>query len=144
MSLVRLFLDANVLFSAAYSPKGRAATLVDLAASGRCVLLASPHVLAEAQHNLASKHPEAVRVLEEKILPSVTLVAEATPDAVRAGLELDLPLKDAPVLGAASMADADYLVTGDYRHFGHLMGGNAGGVEVITPAQALARVIPSD
>lgn len=57
---------------------------------------------------------------------------------VRLGLKQGLPLKDAPVLGAAVRSGADYLVTGDARHFGHLFGASVGGVRILTPAAALA------
>jgi predicted nucleic acid-binding protein len=48
-----------------------------------------------------------------------------------------LPLKDAPILAAAVHAQADLLVTGDSRDFGHLFGHTLRGTRVATPATAL-------
>ncbi|MGB3681233.1 MAG: PIN domain-containing protein [Rubrobacteraceae bacterium] len=137
MSLVRLFLDANVLFSAAYGPAGRAAGLLKLAESGRCVLFTSPHAAAEARRNIRLKRPEAEKHLEDA-LAWVSLVGEARAEDVNVGLEQGLPLKDTPIFGVAVRSDADYLVTGDVRHFGHLFDRVVGGVRVVTPATALA------
>lgn len=105
-----MFLDANVLFSAAYGAGGRAASLLKLAESGRCALFTSPHALAEARHNIRLKRPESEIRLEEA-LARVALVEEAGAEDVRWGLEQGLPIKDAPVLGAAVRSGVDYLVT---------------------------------
>lgn len=138
-----LFLDANVLFTAAYSPDGRAAALIELAKRGRCELLTSPHALTEARRNLKSKYPEPAEQLEKEIMAHVTVVAEATPEGVRVGLRYGLPLKDAPILGAALEAGADMLVTGDIRHFGHLQEEPIRGMKVVSPASALADLVMS-
>jgi uncharacterized protein len=74
-------------------------------------------------------------------MPAVTTVAEATPEVVGIGLDLGLPLKDAPVLGAALRARADMLVTGDARHFGHLYDDVVEGMKIVRPATALAAVL---
>ncbi len=129
------------MFAASLSPDGRAAALITLAESGRCELLTSPHALAEASRNLELKYPHAVRRLETVIMPVVTTVAEATPELVGIGLDHGLPLKDAPILGAAVRARADMLVTGDVRHFGHLYDDTVGGAKIVPPATALAAVL---
>ncbi|MDQ3639282.1 MAG: PIN domain-containing protein [Actinomycetota bacterium] len=129
------------MFAAAWSPEGRAAALVRLADLGKCELLTSPHALAEADRNLKLKRSRAARRLETEVAPVVTVVAEATSEAVRVGLERGLPLKDAPILGAALRAGADMLVTGDARHFGHLYGDTIAGTRVVSPAVALAGML---
>ena len=115
--------------------------MVRLAKSGRCELLTSPHALAEASRNLELKYPHAVRRLKTVVMPAVTTVAEATPEVVGIGLGLGLPLKDAPILGAAVQARADMLVTGDARHFGHLYDDTVGRIKIVPPATALAAVL---
>ncbi len=133
------------MFTAALSPDGRAATLIKLARRSRCVPLTSPHALTEAGRNLKLKYPEAAGRLEEKILPSITVVSEATPEAVKVGLNYGLPPKDAPIMGAALLAGADMLVTGDARHFGHLYAETLRGMKVVSPAMALSAVLfPSE
>lgn len=140
----RLFLDANILFTAALGPDGRSASLIKLAEEGKCGLITSPHALAEARRNLKLKKPGALVRLEEEILVRVGIVAEAGPEAARIGMENGLPLKDAPILAAAIRASARHLVTGDARLFGHLYGRKISGLEVVTPMAALEAVLSAE
>ena len=137
---MRLFLDANVLFTAAHNPDGRSAALFKLAGAGRCSLHTSAHALEEARRNLRIKHPDSLSVLDG-LLESVSLTAEAPRPLVTWAVELGLPLKDAPVLAAAVGARAALLVTGDRTHFGRLYGRRLRGVEVLAPVDALARLL---
>jgi predicted nucleic acid-binding protein len=57
---MRIFLDANVLFSAARNPDGNCAALVRLAGRRRCALLSSRFAIEEARRNLALKSPQAL------------------------------------------------------------------------------------
>jgi predicted nucleic acid-binding protein len=137
---VRLFLDANVLFSAAQDGEGRAAALFELAGKGYCALIASPHALEEARRNLELKHPKLLPRLE-RLLRAVVVCPECSPENAEWARAEMLPDKDAPILGAAAQARADLLVTGDRTHFGHLYGKSLRGVLIATPAEALARVL---
>jgi hypothetical protein len=112
-----------------------------LAESGPCEVFTSPHALTEARRNLALRSPEAAARLEAEVLPVVTLVAEAGPDAIRLGKDYGLPLKDGPILGAALRAGSDILVTGDSRHFGHLYEAHVHGMRVAPPAAVLALLL---
>jgi len=44
-----------------------------------------------------------------------------------------LPGKDIPVLASAALAEADFLVTGDQKHFGKRYGRTFGKTKVIRP-----------
>lgn len=133
---MRLFLDANVLFAAAWQ-EGRARSLFTLAAKAGCSLITSPHALEEARRNLEAKRPEVLAYLEE-LLEGVTVVPEASPGLVQRALGQGLPLKDAPILAAAWERGAELLATGDRRHFGRLMGREVEGVRVVSLKEALA------
>jgi predicted nucleic acid-binding protein len=137
---MRLFLDANVLFTAAHNPGGRSAALFALARSGACMLVTSPHALEEARRNLRLKHPRAGDVLES-LLAVASVVPEVSSKDLAWALDQGLPLKDAPILAAAAQARADVLVTGDRAHFGPLFGKRLRGVEVLPPVDALARLL---
>jgi predicted nucleic acid-binding protein len=137
---VRAFLDANVLFSAARDPQGRAAALLVLAEAGRMELLTSAHALVEARRNLELKNPDRVPRLDQ-LMARIALVGEAPPVLVEWARARPLPAGDAPILAAASHAGADLLVTGDRTHFGRFFGKTLGGVEVVLPATALARLL---
>ena len=137
---MRLFLDANVVFTAAHNPGGRSAAIVLLARAGACSLVTSRHALEEARRNLRLKFPSAVDELE-RIVAAATVEPEAPASDVAWAVEQGLPLKDAPLLAAAAQARCDVLVTGDRNHFGPLFGRRFRDVEVLSPAAALARLL---
>ena len=137
---MKLFLDANVLFSAAHREEGRAQELIALARAGHCELLTSAHALEEARRNLALKsHGFEGRLVAA--LEHAVVVAEAPAPLVAWALAHGLPGKDAPILAAAVHAKAHLLVTGDRRDFGHLYGHVIRGTRVVTPASALDLVL---
>ncbi len=133
----RVFLDANVLFSAALGGSVFDAIWV-VAGHGGYRLVTSPYCVIEARENLARKRPEAVKRLKER-LSSVKLVAEAEPDPWMTGL---VPEKDLPVLAAAVASRASVLLTGDVRHFGALMGREDLPLRVLTPAEFIRTFRP--
>lgn len=137
---MRLFLDANVLFSAAYSPEGRSAALFVLAGSGACSLASSRHAIDESVRNLALKAPQTLPAFD-RLLKLLEVVPEAGPGIVAWAARHGLPASDAPILAAAVASQLDVLVTGDRTHFGHLFGRTVGRVTVVPPGDALARVL---
>lgn len=136
---MRLFLDANVLFSAALSPEGTASKLFAFAEAGACELVTSAFVVAEVTRNLRVKAPEVVDRWEHAIA-SVGIVAEADLRLV-GRLAVPLAAKDRPILAAALGCRATVLVTGDRRHFGPLFGRAFGGTVVLSPREALAFLV---
>ena len=136
---MRLFLDANVLFSAAHSERGRARGLFSLAEDGFCSLVTSEHAIGEARRNLTTKNRAAIGDLEA-LLGIVTRVSEGGPGLVGWASGLGLPENDAPILAAAAASDAELLVTGDRRHFGYLYGQTIGRVRVVSLREALKMV----
>lgn len=132
---MRLFLDANVLFSAAWSDDNRLRVFFDLADSGVCLLVSSAFAMDEAQRNIALKRPECASRLSAA---RIERVAEAHPAVAQWAVGQGLPAKDAPILAAARQAGADVLVTGDATHFGHLFDREVEGLRVLSPAAALA------
>lgn len=137
---MRLFLDANVLFTAAYSGAGIARSLFALAGAGACSLCTSAFALEEARRNLALKAQGKLAELE-RLLPALTVVPEPAPERLRQAQELPLPPKDAPIMAAAVACAAGLLVTGDRRDFGHLFGRVVEGVKVASPREALEEVL---
>lgn len=126
---MRIFLDANVLFSAARSDGAMREFLRLLVSSGH-QLHADTYVVEEARRNLVSKAAGAVAALDE-VLDRVTVSAFATgkpPLSTHV-----LPEKDRPVLAAAIRLRCDVLVTGDRAHFGTLYGSTVDGVAIESP-----------
>jgi len=123
--LDRLFLDANVLFSAAYRED---APLRRLWRLPRAELITSTYALVEAERHLdAKQRARLVELTQEEV--------EMVPDVPSGGFPpgVALPDKDAPLLAAAIAARATHLITGDRRHFGALFGKRIGGVLILPP-----------
>jgi predicted nucleic acid-binding protein len=57
---MRLFLDANVLFTAAHNPRGKATLVIELGNQGYWELYSSPYALEEARRNLERKFPHSL------------------------------------------------------------------------------------
>ncbi|MEM6427839.1 MAG: putative toxin-antitoxin system toxin component, PIN family [Deinococcota bacterium] len=114
------FLDANVVFSACLSDKGHARALFHLAQARYCTLLTSSYAAEEARRNLSVKYRKHLPTLHD-LEPLFTIIPEASP-ALVTWANSHVVAKDAPILAAAVASGADYLVTGDQRHFGHLYG----------------------
>jgi len=139
---LRVFLDANVLFTAADSPDGLSALLIELGAAGRVTLLTSPLAIAEAERNLEAKRPAALPTLRQS-LAAVRVVREPAPADVERLTPPELSSKDRPLLAAAIVAHATHFVTGDVADFGRWMHRRARlPLLVMTPRQFLTEVCP--
>jgi len=114
--LIRLFLDANVLFTAAHNPSGKAALIIELGDQGYWEVVTSDYAAEEAHHNIAIKFPDCLGRLEA-LLRSVKKV----PLRTRNDCPVDLPEKDRPILEAAIQCKATHLLTGDIKDFGSYM-----------------------
>lgn len=124
----RLFLDANVLFSAAYRVN---AGLLSLWKLKKVQLCSSRYALEEARINLAE---EAQRERLNRLVTALELF-DAQPEQLPQGILL--PEKDAPILLAAIAAMATHLVTGDVRHFGAYFGKKISGILIVSPGDYL-------
>ena len=136
---MRIFLDANVLFSAAKSDGAVRLLLTRLlAASHEC--WADAYVAEEARRNLAIKAQESLPALAT--LLARLRVAAAHPRGPMSPALLRLPEKDRPILAAAIRLRCAALVTGDRAHFGAFYGQTIDGVTIHSPrsmAEALLR-----
>jgi uncharacterized protein len=126
----RLFLDANVLFSAAYRPN---AGLLRLWKLRKAILCSSHYALEEARINLTN---EVQRGRLTRLSKSIQLF-DASPRELPQGVSL--PDKDVPILLAAIEARATHLITGDVRHFGAYFGKRIEGILVLLPGDYLKK-----
>jgi len=134
---MRIFLDANVLFSAAKSD-GAVRRLLNLLIKAGHPCWVDGYVTEEARRNLAAKVPESFAALESLLSRMHREDAQHADAALEA--TLPLPEKDRPVLAAAIRHGCEALVTGDRTHFGSLYGKTLRGVTIHSPrslAQAL-------
>jgi predicted nucleic acid-binding protein len=124
----RLFLDANVLFSAAYRP---GAGLLQLWKPDNAVLCSSRYALEEARINLDE---EEQRARLTKLSHAIHFFDAAQRKLPR---RVSLPEKDVPIILAAIEARATHLLTGDIRHFGIYLNKKIEGISIMLPGKYL-------
>jgi predicted nucleic acid-binding protein len=128
----RVFLDANVLFSAAYRTDSG---LRRLWRRHETHLVTSSYALEEARRNLPeSRVGDLARLVE-----AVELLA-AVPSHPMPPEVASFPSKDQPILAAAVAARCTHLLTGDQTHFGPWFGKRLAGVMIMRPAEYLSSV----
>lgn len=133
---MKIFLDANVLFSASLSAAGAAQALLVTAQQVGAQSITSELAFAEARRNLESKAAQSLENLNllAQVIPRASEPGAAALDDARTAGVAD---KDVPILAAALAAGADWFVTGDMRHFGHLYGRRVEGVLVLPLREAI-------
>lgn len=122
----RVFLDANILFYAAYKSK---AGVLRLWAMEDVRLLTAESAAIEARRNLDTDEQRGRldRLLGGVAIPRVAFV-RPLPRAVA------LAAKDRPILRAAIAMKATHLLTGDRKHFGALYSRTVRGVLILPPS----------
>lgn len=123
----RLFLDANILFSASYREDAGVAVLWSIE---HVLLFASPYVIEEARRNVMDR---AQMERLDRLVRSLHLVhAVSAPEEILRAVEL--PDKDWPILAGAITAEATHLITGDRKHFGRYFGTRVHSILVLPPS----------
>ncbi len=138
---MRIFLDANVLFSAARSAGAIRQLVYALHASGHA-LVADAYVAVEARRNVAAKEGSDAMDYLQALLGQIEVSAVQYPPLEQASV-LGLPAKDQPVLVAAMALKCNALVTGDRTHFGAGYGKTFDGVTIYSPTQLALALFPS-
>lgn len=122
---MRVFLDANILFSGAHSDSRMRAFLKVLIGRAECVTNA--YAVEEARRNLELKYPDSLAGFDDLLLGCPLVPALAVE------LSVELVAKDRPILSGAIAGQATHLLTGDQTDFGHLFGKTIQGVKVVSP-----------
>jgi hypothetical protein len=124
---VKVFLDANILFSASDEKSATRGLLDRLARRG--ALVTSPHAWEEARRNLERKRPHLLPGLES--LRDIVVVTHAfvlPPD-------LKIVEKDQPIVAGAVGSACTHLWTSDRLHVGDLYGATLHGVTIVSSIQ---------
>lgn len=112
---MNVFLDANVIFTASYSPNGKSNFLIKNAAALNLRIITSDYAVEEASRNIQKKKNEATgefHLLVDKLNILSSVIGPCP---------ISLPLKDQPIFMTAFKNRATHLLTGDIKDFGPYM-----------------------
>ncbi len=112
---LRFVIDTNILVSAVLKPDGLQRTVVLLAITKPATLYVSPDILAECREVLSRSNLKIRKGLRQQFLQLIKNRSRSItpPRALRVTKDPD----DNIFLECADAARADYLVTGNARHF---------------------------
>ena len=125
-------MDSNVIISATRLETSRFLILWQLA---NVVLVASPYVVKEVLDHVQG--PASLRF--ETLLKQMERVED--PRSTNIPPDTILVEKDRPILSAALSAHANFLLTGDKNHFGHLYGTSVKETLILPPGTFLEREV---
>ena len=111
----KIFLDANVLFSATFSDTGASNYLFRLGGNWKIKLYSSIYAINEAKKNLENKlGKEAI----PKFLLQLSILSKADKSKYESSKYSSfIASKDAPILESAEKMKVDYLITLDRKDF---------------------------
>ena len=112
---LRAVVDTNVLVSAALRPYGLQRTVLLLALTKPARMYVTEEILAEYRSVLARPSLKIARGLQQQLMQLVTNRAQVVRPAY--SLEVTIDPEDNKFLECADAARADYLITGNQRHF---------------------------
>lgn len=113
---LKLFLDANVIYSASRSDKGASFALFQLKEKFSFILITSQLALIEAERNLLEKEDRLVIANFYQLIKNIKVINLDSQKAKKI-LKKIIYEKDAPILYAALKTQSDYLLTLDKKHF---------------------------
>ena len=113
--MIRVVIDTNILVSALLQPEGLPAAVLMLALSGEVQLCVSNAVFAEYDEVIRRPHLKRPPDVIEDTLRSIRKLGHWVKPAIR--VEACTDADDNGFLECAQAAEADYLVTGNQRHF---------------------------
>ncbi len=130
---MKVVVDTNVLVSAILSPSGPPAQILDLILSRRIILLISHAILSEYSEVLNRKEFSFDIKLVSAFLHILMTYAEKV-TASACSIHLPDP-DDEPFLACAISGNADFLITGNKKHFPEA---SCHPIKPVSPAEFLA------
>jgi putative PIN family toxin of toxin-antitoxin system len=116
MKRPRVVLDTNVVISAAIKPGGLEARIVELVAARRITLCLSAAVISE--YEVVFARPKFARIDPTRIIRLLQLLkSEAITVMPQKSVTASKDESDNRFLECAEAADAQYLITGNNKHF---------------------------
>lgn len=124
---MKVFVDANILFSAAYREVNVQASLLLKGGTKGLRFFTCAYAVEEAKRNLERKAPAAL-----ERLPALLKACQPVTTITQGEIPPGLPPKDHPIWLSARAAGCEVLLTGDRKDFGKL---KTVGMRVRTPGE---------
>ena len=135
--MIRVVIDTNVVVSANLTDEGLPAAIMDLAANGNILMCVSDAVLAEYREVL---NRPRLKLTPERIAGALSVIRK-TSLHVKPTQRVSVITADEPdnrLLECAEAAGADYLVTGNTKHFPKSFKNTV----IVTPKQFMGLLLP--
>jgi len=113
---MKLFLDANIIYSAAKSKLGASYLIFQLRGRFNFQLISSRLALVEAERNITEKKSSETVESFYKLIEVKKIISVDSKQAKHYYKRV-IEEKDAPILYGAKQSKADYLITLDRKHF---------------------------
>jgi len=141
--VIKIFLDANVIFSAAYSLSGGSAKILETGGRGKLYLISSRLAVKEAERNLREKGSDEQLDNFYRIFEDVNIdLVKVDRGLARTEFGDLVGEKDAPILAAAIRSGAKFLVTLDKKHFLNKKVAEANlPINVVTPGEFIEKYL---
>lgn len=117
---VRVVIDTNILISAVLKPQGLEAGIVQRILTGELTAFVTPQIREEYEEVFARRKFAAIREASRNLLDALEARSHLT-----APTPVDIPLDDPDdriFLECAHAATADFLITGNLRHYPPVFG----------------------
>jgi uncharacterized protein len=134
--MIRVVLDTNVIVSAALTPEGAEAAVLVLCLNQRLQMCVSDAVLAEYEDVLSRPKFRRSAVFVQRLMSSIRDSSQQVRPTQTVAVSPDE--QDNRVLECAEAADADYLVTGNKRHFPNTWKRT----EIVNARRIIAKIAP--
>ncbi|SMF68515.1 PIN domain-containing protein [Pseudobacteriovorax antillogorgiicola] len=130
---MRVYFDANVMFAAAYNPRGTPRQVIDKVLQQGWLAITSDYAWAEAERNILRKARKKAIHLDD-----LHRLIHIWSDVDDMNEDIELKAKDIPIFRAALYHRCSLLITGDLKDFSPLMADSYRRlIQVLTPRQAL-------
>lgn len=137
---MKLFLDANIIYSASRSEKGASSAIFQLKDKFKLNLISSKLALIEAERNIVEKEGPSVL---ERFYNFIKVINVISIDSNKAKIFYikTIEEKDAPILYGARQSNADFLITLDKKHFfTDTINGKSLPFKIITPGEFIMNI----
>lgn len=136
---VRVFIDSNVILSGLFSETGAPRLILDVLSMELPDLVAvtGRYNIIEIERNIRKKAPKVLPIYNEyfpKLRVEIVPMPSSAEVAKHSGIIAE---KDTPVLVSAIKGRADFLVTGDKKHFDKVKKSSALPFRIVSPSEFL-------